>query len=238
MSYNVRGFNEFGWSERKDVFKDIQDFVKKEAPDVVCFQEVSVSMKKDFLDYPYHHLQKIRNEDKVHLGIFSKYPIIDAEIIYFPNSINNGSYADIAYQGDTLRIYNVHMQSLGVTPGTGLRSHSSKFLYRRVVNAFKKQEEQAEMIKRHINASPYKTMLCGDFNNTQFSKAYHLIKGDMQDSFIEAGSGYGRTLNYFNIPLRIDFIMADSSFEVKAHKNYNIKYSDHYPVMASFRLRE
>lgn len=239
MSYNVRGFNEFGWAERNDVFKAIQDLVKEEAPDVVCFQEVSVSMQQDFLDYPYYHLQKIRNEDKVHLGIFSKYPIVDAEIIYFPNSINNGSYADIAYKGDTLRLYNVHMQSLGVTPGTGvLRSHSSEYLYRRVVNAFKKQEEQAEMIERHINASPYKTMLCGDFNNTQFSKAYHLIKGDMQDSFIEAGSGYGRTLNYFNIPLRIDFIMADSSFEVKAHKNYNFKYSDHYPVMASFRLRE
>lgn len=239
MSYNVRGFNEFGWKERNDVFKAVKDLVKEEKPDIVCFQEVSVSMNPDFLDYPYYHLQKIRNEDKVHLGIFSKYPIVNSEIINFPNSINNGSYADIAYKGDTLRLYNVHLQSLGVTPGTGeLRSRSSEYLYRRVVKAFKKQEEQAEMIKRLINASPYKTILCGDFNNTQFSKAYHLIKGDMQDSFIEAGAGYGRTLNFFIIPLRIDFIMADQSFEVKGHKNYNFKYSDHYPLMASFRLRD
>lgn len=239
MSYNVEGFNEFGWKERKNVFNAIQNLVKEEQPDIVCFQEVSIDMKKEFLDYPYYYLMKIPSGEKVHLGIFSKYPIVNAETLTFPNSINNGSYADIAYKGDTLRLYNVHMQSLGITPGTGvLRSKSSKFLYRRVVKAFKKQQEQAEMIERSRKASPYKTLLCGDFNNTQFSKEYHLLKGDMQDSFIEAGSGYGRTLNFLNIPLRIDFIMADSSFEVKAHKNYNFKYSDHYPVMASFRLKE
>ncbi len=239
MSYNVRSFNEFGWTERKNVFNAIQNLVKEEQPDILCFQEVSIDMKKEFLDYPYHYLMKIPSGKKVHLGIFSKYPIINAETLTFPNSINNGSYADIAYKGDTLRLYNLHMQSLGITPGTGvLRSHSSKFLYRKVVNAFKKQEKQAEMMAQHRKASPYKTLLCGDFNNTQFSKAYHLLKGDMQDSFIEAGSGYGRTFNFLNIPLRIDFIMADSSFEVTAHKNYNFKYSDHYPVMASFRLKE
>ncbi len=239
MSYNVRTFNEFGWTERKNVFKAIQNLVREEQPDIISFQEVSIGMVKEFSDYPYHYLMKIPTGDKVHLGIFSKYPIVKAETLTFPNSINNGSYADIAYRGDTLRLYNVHMQSLGITPGTGvLRSHSSEFLYRKVVNAFKKQEQQAEMIAQHRETSPYKTLLCGDFNNTQFSKEYHILKGDMQDSFIEAGSGYGRTFTFLNIPLRIDFIMADSSFEVKAHKNYNFKYSDHYPVMASFGLRE
>ncbi len=239
MSYNIHTFNEFGWAERKNVYNAIKDFIREEQPDIVCFQEVSIGMDKEFLDYPYYYLMKIPGGNKVHLGIFSKYPIINTETLTFPNSINNGSYADIAYQGDTLRLYNVHMQSLGITPGTGiLRSKSSNFLYKRVVKAFKKQEEQAEMIALHRNASPYKTLLCGDFNNTQFSKAYHVLKGDMQDSFIEAGSGYGRTLNFLDIPLRIDFIMADSSFEVRSHKNYDFKYSDHYPVMASFRLKE
>ncbi|HET8735824.1 MAG TPA: endonuclease/exonuclease/phosphatase family protein, partial [Pricia sp.] len=210
--------------------------IRKEKPDIVCFQEVSVGMTAHFLDYPYHHLKKIRSQDKVHLGIFSKYPIIDAKIIHFPNSINNGSYADIAYEGDTLRLYNVHMQSLGITPGSGvLRSNSSERLYNRVVNAFKKQEEQAEMIRKHRAGSPHPTLLCGDFNNTQFSKEYHILKGEMQDSFIEAGFGYGRTFNFLRIPLRIDFIMGDTSFEITGHKNYNVNYSDHFPIMASFR---
>ncbi|HZJ20997.1 MAG TPA: endonuclease/exonuclease/phosphatase family protein, partial [Pricia sp.] len=108
MSYNIRSFNEFGWSERKDVFNAIRDVVQEEQPDIVCFQEVSIRMKKEFLDYPYHYLKKISTGNKVHLGIFSKYPIINAETLTFPNSVNNGSFADIAYQGDTLRLYNVH----------------------------------------------------------------------------------------------------------------------------------
>ncbi|KKM80132.1 hypothetical protein LCGC14_1342960 [marine sediment metagenome] len=239
MSYNIRTFNEFGWSNRIQVFSAIRDFVQKEQPDIVCFQEASIGMQKKYLDYPYAYLKKNRQGNKVHLGIFSKYPIIASETLTFPNSINDGSYADIVYKRDTIRIFNLHMESLGITPGTGvLRRSSSERLYNKVTEAFKKQEKQAETIRELIYGSPYKTMLCGDFNNNQFSRAYHLIKGDMQDSFIEKGSGYGRTLNFFSIPLRIDFIMADQSFEVREHKNYNFKYSDHYPVMASFRLRE
>lgn len=94
------------------------------------------------------------------------------------------------------------------------------------------------MIADHMASSPYPTLLCGDFNNTQFSNIYYQIKGEMQDSFIEEGIGYGRTFNFFRIPLRIDFIMADETFEVRAHKNYDLKYSDHYPIMASFRLKQ
>ena len=239
MSYNIRFFNEFGWEKRVSVFNDIRDFIQKERPDVICFQEVSIGMQKKYLDYPYSYLRKFPQSNKSHLGIFSKFPIIASKTLAFPNSINNGSYVDILYKGDTVRIFNLHMQSLGITPGSGvLRSSSSERLYKKVVKAFKKQEQQAETIHGLIDESPYKTMLCGDFNNTQFSKAYHLIKGDMQDSFIEEGSGYGRTLNYLGIPLRIDFIMADRSFEVKEHKNYNVKFSDHYPIMASFRSVE
>ena len=58
----------------------------------------------------------------------------------------------------------------------------------------------------------------------------------MQDSFEEKGSGYGRTYNYHGLPVRIDFILADEGIEVKSHKNFNVKYSDHFPVMASFSL--
>lgn len=239
MSYNVCAFGEFGWSKRDSVFRQIRDFVQKERPDILCFQEVGIDMRKDFLDYPYYYLEKIPTGEKVHLGIFSKYPVVNSETISFPNSINNGSYADIAYKGDTLRIYNVHMQSLGITPGTGvLRSRSSRYLYRNVVKSFKKQEEQAELVRNHMNSSPYRTVLCGDFNNTQFSKEYHIIKGEMQDSFMESGSGYGRTFIFLQVPLRIDFIMAEATFEITGHRNYDLRYSDHYPIMVSLRIRD
>ncbi|SIS49803.1 Metal-dependent hydrolase, endonuclease/exonuclease/phosphatase family [Zobellia uliginosa] len=239
MTYNVRAFNRYHFLDNDNIPEEIENLVKQEKPDIISFQEVGHDMQVDYLDYPYHFLKRIPTGGKVHMAIFSKYPIINAELINFPNSINNGSYADILYKKDTIRLYNLHMQSLGITPGTGvLRSQSSDRLYRRVTNAFKRQQHQAQIIAEHKAKSPYKTLVCGDFNNTQFSSVYHTIKGDMQDTFIAKGSGYGRTYNFLKIPIRIDFIMADANFEVMAHKNYDNKYSDHFPVMASFRLKE
>lgn len=238
MSYNVRGFDKWGLAGMPNALIDIKSLITKEKPDIICFQEVGYGMKRDFLDYPYHYLKKIQGGNKVHLGIFSKYPIIQAETIHFPNSVNNGSYADILYKDGTVRIYNLHMQSLGVTPGTGvLRSRSSDWLYRRIIKSFKQQQRQAEMIAKHKALSPHKTILCGDFNNTQFSNVYHILKGAMFDTFIEQGSGFGRTFDFLIIPFRIDFIFADDTFEVASHKNYDLKYSDHFPIMASFRLK-
>ncbi|WP_276166209.1 endonuclease/exonuclease/phosphatase family protein [Zobellia alginiliquefaciens] len=238
MTFNVRGFNKYNFLDNDSIPQEIKNLVRQESPDIISFQEVGYDMEENYLDYPYHHLERIYSGEKVHMGIFSKYPIVKAEIINFPNSINNGSYADILYKGDTLRLYNLHMQSLGITPGTGvLRSQSSERLLRRMTSKFKKQQQQAQIIAEHKVKSPYKTLVCGDFNNTQFSSVYHTIKGDMQDTFIEKGSGYGRTYNFLKIPIRIDFIMADDNFEVMAHKNYDQKLSDHFPVMASFRLK-
>ena len=54
--------------------------------------------------------------------------------------------------------------------------------------------------------------------------------------FIEKGKGFGRTLDFHKLPMRIDFILADPAFEVKSHTNYDVVYSDHYPIMASFKL--
>ena len=239
MSYNVRKFNEKGWLQRDSIFGSIERLAQKVDPDIICFQEVSISMGEKFLDYPHHYLMKIPTGDKVHLGVFSKFPIVASETINFPNSINNGSYVDIDVKGDTLRVFNVHMQSFGITPGTGvLRSKSSEYLIKRVVSAFKQQEDQARMVRKLMDASPYKTLLCGDFNNTQFSKTYGILKGDMNDSFLEAGSGYGRTFKFFMIPLRIDFILSDEHFEVIDHQNFDVKLSDHYPITATFRMRD
>lgn len=239
MSYNVRGFNRYGALPSTTVFEDIKSLVDQEQPDIICFQEVGFQRRKEYTDYPHQFLEYIHMRRKVLLGIFSKYPIIKAELIPFPNSVNNGSYADILYKEDTIRVYNIHMQSLGITPGSGvLRRSSGDRLFRKVTGRFKQQQGQAKMIADHMASSPYPTLLCGDFNNTQFSNIYYQIKGEMQDSFIEEGIGYGRTFNFFRIPLRIDFIMADETFEVRAHKNYDLKYSDHYPIMASFRLKQ
>jgi len=238
MSYNVRGFNKNKNIDSETIFEDIKAFVDEQKPDIVCFQEVGYLRRKEYVDYPYKHLEYINNPNKVLMGIFSKYPIVKAELMNFPNTMNNAAYADIAYQHDTIRIYNVHFQSLGITPGSGrIKKSSSKKLYRRLATAFKKQEEQAKYVVEHGKSVGYKKIICGDFNNSQFSRVYKITAKDKVDTFKAKGSGYGRTLMFHGVPVRIDFILADPEIEVTGHKTYDILYSDHFPIMASFRMK-
>lgn len=238
LSYNVRYFNKYGNIESETVFEDIKNFVEEQDPDILCFQEVnSMRRTKKHFEYPYEYVEKHGTKIKTVLSVFSKYPIIQAEVIRFPNTKNNACYADIVVKKDTIRVYNVHMQSLGITPGSGaISSNSPQTLYSKLGAEFKKQEEQAQYIAEHGNNVSYKKIVCGDFNNNQYSRTYGLIKGNKLDSFDEKGTGYGRTFVFHGIPARIDFILADPTFEVTSHQNFDQKYSDHFPIMASFRL--
>ena len=61
------------------------------------------------------------------------------------------------------------------------------------------------------------------------------LKRNKNDAFEVAGQGFGKTYD-FPFPLRIDFILTDKKMEVNNFKTYNVKYSDHYPIMARVRF--
>ncbi|MFS4492316.1 endonuclease/exonuclease/phosphatase family protein [Maribacter sp. 2308TA10-17] len=239
MSYNVRSFNRYDNLDVPNVFEKVKAFVDQEQPDIICFQEPGYLRKNEYLDdYPYHYLDYIYMKGKVLLGFYSKYPIVKFDMVCFPDSANNAAFIDVLYKKDTIRIYNVHLQSLGITPGKGIIKNKPKDkLFKMLNKRFKIQQQQAKMLEESMKANNYKQIVCGDFNNTQFSNAYKVIKGEKQDTFIEQGTGYDRTLLFHGLPVRIDFILADPEFKVKSHKNYDVKYSDHYPTMASLELK-
>ena len=241
MSYNVRSFNKYEELPSETVLEDIMAFVKKENPDIICFQEpyygYNFDSSNEFNKYPHRFMEYIHLEGKGFLAILSKYRILETGFLNLPRTDSNAAFADVQYKNDTIRIYNVHLESLGITPGQGvLRKEPTDKLFKQISHAFYKQMEQAKVIGRHIESAPYKSILCGDFNNGQYSNTYRTIRGNLQDTFLEAGSGYGRSYDFHGLPFRIDFIFADESFEVKTHVNYNVEYSDHFPVMASFEL--
>ena len=112
---------------------------------------------------------------------------------------------------------------------------NSEKLKIRVENAFKKQANQASLILQHQEKSKYKSIICGDFNNTAFSWVYKNLKEGKNDAFEKAGKGFGDTY-VFPFPFRIDFILTDKKMEVNNFKTYDVKYSDHYPIMARVRF--
>ncbi|WP_379763062.1 endonuclease/exonuclease/phosphatase family protein [Flagellimonas marina] len=241
MSFNARSFNELKQLDVENIDSLIYDFVTEKNPDIVCFQETYYVMKRNnaLSQYKYKYVDFIygKHNGKVIQSVYSKFPIIKIDSLSFPKSFNNAIYSDILIGMDTVRVYNVHLQSFRIVPGLNtIKNEESSRLFSKSRSVMLKQYEQANLIRKSMAQTSHKKIVVGDFNNTQYSNIYHIIKGDMNDTYMEKGSGFGRTYDLLGFPLRIDYIFADSDFEIVAHKNFNEKLSDHYPVMATLRL--
>jgi endonuclease/exonuclease/phosphatase (EEP) superfamily protein YafD len=76
-----------------------------------------------------------------------------------------------------------------------------------------------------------------DMNNTPFSfVANKLLEHNLNDAFVESGQGLGKTFDFDFLPLRIDAIFYEKNLENVNFNNYDLKLSDHYPIMAGFKL--
>ena len=241
MSYNVRLFNLYDWIDDKSIPSKIQDFIAKESPNIVCFQEYDSSINLDFQSYPYKHQTNTSTSKKSELTILSTYKILHSGFIDFPNSANSAIYADVLIKSDTLRVYNVHLQSSGIDANMNvetLDSEQSNKLLKRLGITFKAQQYQAELVAAHISKSPYKVLMCGDFNNTVYSYVYRILKGDLMDTFEASGTGFGSTFDFKYFPVRIDFILADKSYTTGTFQNYTVPYSDHFPILTELTLHK
>lgn len=237
MNFNVRIFNLYKWIKSDSINKQMSVFISEKSPDILCLQEYYPKHKVNFSSYKHQFIKLSGVEKKIGQAIFSKYPIVKSGTIQFPNTFNNAIYADVVKGLDTIRVYNIHLQSLHLEPDmTKLLKKDSEELFKGVGETFKLQQSQAELFIKHKTKSPYKMIICGDFNNSAFSYVYRQIKGDLKDAFKASGSGFGSTYNFNFFPVRIDFILVDNQFKVNGFTTYKDKLSDHYPIMASLSL--
>ncbi len=184
--------------------------------------------------------------------IISKYPIADSAQYNYPviNDKDHAEpliYADIKVSNTTIRIFTTHLQSVsfGNTDYEALHNlkepaaasvTQSKALVTKLKIGYNKRTLQADKLREKIIESPYPTIVCGDFNDVPNSYTYFTAKGNLQDAFLKKGSGFGRTFRFISPTLRIDYILADKKFEVTAFNKIEVNYSDHYPIIADFKM--
>lgn len=240
LSYNVRLFNKYEWLPSKTVPQDIFDFISIESPAIVCLQEYTASSNFSLNSYPYKYISLHGNKVKTGQAIYSKYPIINRDVIGFPNSNNNVIYADLLINSDTVRVYSMHLQSIKITKDlvdAEINEANSKHIFKRISSAFAEQQLQSELVAANYASCSYKKVMCGDMNNSAFSYVYRTIKDDMNDAFEIAGSGFGRSYNFNYYPARIDYIFLDKSFECTYFKtDQSFVNSDHFPLLTSFKM--
>lgn len=247
MSYNVRLFNLFDWLPQDNVGDTILSFINEQNPDVLCIQEYSESAKVDLRVYKYKAIFMEGEQIKTGQAIFSKFPIFNSGDFKIPAAGNNITYADIKKGKDTLRVYNIHLQSIKISPDVNeisehvdvINQSKSQQLFSRIREAFKKQQQQAEILVKHKNECSYPVIICGDMNNSPFSYLYRSIKSDLNDCFEEAGNGFGQTYKFKYYPARIDYIFASKKMKVKNFKTFTkFENSDHFPIMTRLSFVE
>ncbi len=241
MSYNVHSFNRFDWIESNTIPEDISAFVKTQDPTVFCMQEYYDNPDIDFTQYPYEYHDYNNDNGEIALVVFSKFPIINSGTLNFKSTANNTIFADIATPTDTIRIYNVHLQShklnSKISDMETFDEDDSERMLKSIQGSFKKQQAQTEQVLAHMKTSPYPTVVMGDFNNTAYSYVYNtFISEGLKDSFKEAGKGFGKTFNFEWFPARIDFILVPESATVLSFKNFTLDLSDHYPNYTKITL--
>jgi vancomycin resistance protein VanJ len=238
MSFNVRLFNLYDWISEDNIPERIADSIMRASPDVVCIQEFYSGANFVMPDYEYRYLHIKNQGSKVGQAIYSKYPIIDKGSVGFENTANNAVFADVVIDSDTIRMYNLHLQSLKITADVAaISQEEAQFLVKSMGKTFVKQENQMEQFLAHLATSPYPVVIAADLNNTAYSYVYSRLTEKVLDGFKRGGEGFGPTFNFRSFPVRIDFIFTDIRFSTSSQRVLQWKLSDHHPVISEIQLR-
>lgn len=260
-SYNSMLFDLYNWGHNRSTRARILASLSEIDPDILCLQEFYTSEERgDFnnadtisrlLRMPYRHAEytvTLRKFDHWGIATFSRYPIArQGKIMFNTRSNNICIFTDILLGADTIRVYNVHLQSISFSRQDNkfleeVLSHAgdpdevagSRNILRRLKRAFLKRTAQVDMIAAHMRTCPYPIVLCGDFNDTAGSYAYETLSKSLNDAFIEKGAGIGRTYAGRWPQFRIDYILHDKRLRCFDYQRTTETFTDHYPITAFF----
>lgn len=267
LSYNVRLFDLYNWTGNKQTRSHLLALLNKESADIVCLQEyfqrdndrfnMTDTLDKLLAARSHHVVYTLSRKKKDHWGIatFSKYEMVNKGRVPFKYHSNNICiFSDLKIGNDTVRIYNLHLQSISFGYAEykfieTLKENNekldvddielgSKNILRQMKRAFIKRASQTEKIIVHVDSCKYPVIICGDFNDTPFSFTYRKFSKRYKDAFLNSGSGLGRTYNGEFPSYRIDYIFYSNQFTSKDFQVLPEEYSDHYPISCNIIPRK
>jgi endonuclease/exonuclease/phosphatase family metal-dependent hydrolase len=260
MTYNVRGFrNDEGHrvvKEYADYLSISNPFVKQQrAADVICLQEYALDADNlDYIDllinddYKKVYMSDVNESENVILRTYSRYPIVASGSI-----ANTGrgttQWVDVVIANkDTVRVFNNHFYTMGISAEDSEDISRGKILsdgdnmmsiVDRVAENTSVRMNHVDSLRQIIDSTPYRHIVCGDFNDTPGSYVYKQMTHNLKDIFTDKGTGFGYTYRPMWGWLRIDYVLYSAGLEPL---NYNAKseveLSDHLPVAAQFKLNE
>jgi len=252
MTYNVRNFNFHKYiSGPMPVKEGIEKLVTREQPDLILFQEYMEYFLTPELPGYQKHFQKTAATHSFGFATYSKFPVLNSGLVSYglegERVVGDFAFSDIKIGPDTLRIFNVHLASIGLelhkydfikeplaTDQTEIE-RDAKDIVSRLLHAFRLRGQQMPILLNAIEESPYPVMVCGDINDPPLSYAAFQLSRKLQDSYRTSGAGWAKTFVKAPFPLRIDYIFYNPEMEAFNHQIIPEIHSDHYPVMVDFK---
>lgn len=250
MSYNVRGFRNDSSNRAVDGY--VEYFSGADVADIVCFQEYALDMpcveRVDSLFNAYHG--KVYRRDVVETGdvvlrTYSRYPIIASGAISGEGR-GTSQWVDIVIKNDTLRIFNNHLYTMNISSEDSSDIEQGRILQdgermRSIVDRIAKNSsvraDFVDTLSMVIDNTPYRRVICGDFNDTPMSYVYGELAKGYVDAFEECGRGYGYTFRPMYGTLRIDYILHSPELETESYvAGDDVLLSDHLPISARIKI--
>lgn len=266
LSYNVRLFDLYNWKPGQTNRVGMLKMLEEEDADIICMQEYfyydwknpefSFETRDTLLplikanniheEFLFNIHDKFRNENihRIGMATYSRYPIVNKGSISFAEHTNNlALFSDLLIEGDTVRVYNVHLASVRLSKdekeAADLLLEEEEGRTKRIVGklkrAFERRAFQAETLRKHMDECPHPVILAGDFNDVATSYTYKQLSTGMLDAHREAGAGMGITYTEAFPGFRIDFVLHEPYWQALDCYTIDCEYSDHYPVITWLR---
>lgn len=220
----------------------------QEAADILTpgFQGVDSVQRSRLLEmYPYHDLTRRG------MAFFSKYPFESVDVDYEDHAQLDLCGYDVYFDGRKIRMFNVHMQSIGltaedkkvyvhITEGEAANETAAirSGLISKLTAAFRSRADQAEDIRRVVRGVEGDVILAGDFNDIPGSYAYRTVAdAGLTDAYRQAGLGPAITYHADRFYFRIDQIFYRGALEALRTWRGDCRTSDHYPLLCVFELK-
>jgi len=255
ITFNTRVFNVY-FNNGKDTssVREMIEWINVQDADIVCLQEFYNDPRSSSFNtlqrisrhngYHYFHSPKVVNRIGAEVGdvIFSKHPIIRRDEISFgENTLNKVIFADIVAGTDTIRVYNMHLQSMHIKEDEIINTEAFQSGFKHLIgnlkHGFIQRASQIRTLRRNLVKCPYPVILCGDLNDLPYSYAYQNLSRKLSNGFTSAGNGFGFTFNGKLFFLRIDNHFFSRELKIHSYKTHReMKCSDHFPVSATYSI--
>ena len=243
-SITVMTFNIWGGSQSTETAHVI---VENGLPDIIALQELTPQMVNVFLEeigdlYPYRLLSPEGTYRG--MGVLSRFPLTEIDTRHLAHPWWQVQAMRIETPAGPFTLYNVHPDATNVL----VYIEEERDIPAEVRSSMALRQQTIEMLVADFSQRDGPIVVVGDFNSTDQSDVYALMRQHLTDAHRASGWGLGHTfpayggsfrgIPIFPLQMRLDMVFLSKDFQAaRTWVSQAYGESDHRPLLTEFVWR-